>query len=164
MNDSSKEILCDVQSQIASFDNKAGLLISVVGIVFALALSFLDVFHMGYFKEQSTCFKTWYYLLFVFFIVIAIFSILSFAMVILPRKHKGKTKYPNYYKDIIKMNLGELKHAIKSYTEKDDLILEQLKINSEICNRKHKWLCSGILSLIPFILSITALTIMTVFA
>ena len=45
MMDNNKEILKEVQSQISFFDNKASILLSVVGIIFALTLSFLDVFH-----------------------------------------------------------------------------------------------------------------------
>ena len=39
-----KEILNGIYSQISSFDNKAGLLISVLGIVFGLSLNFFEVF------------------------------------------------------------------------------------------------------------------------
>lgn len=164
MNDDRKELLSGVQAQIASFDNKASILISVVGIIFALALSFLDVFHMDFFMAQSACFKTWYHILFFTFITTTVFSLLSFAMVILPRKHKAKTKYPNYYNDIVKMSSEELKIAITKYTEEDAMIIEQLKINSEICNKKHRWLFSGILLMIPFVLLIIVLTIITTFA
>lgn len=164
MNDNQKELLNGVQSQIASFDNKASILISVVGIIFALALSFLDVFHMDFFIAQSTCFKGWYYLLFIAFIAVTVISILSFAMVILPRKHCTQTLYPNYYRDIVKMSSEDLEIAINKYAEEDTLVLGQLKINSEICNKKHKWLCAGIISMIPFVLILIVLTIITAFA
>ena len=164
MNDNQKELLNEVQSQIASFDNKASILISVVGIIFALALSFLDVFHMDFFIEQSAFFRGWYYGLFIAFIVATVFSILSFAMVILPRKHRAQAQFPNYYRDIVKMNSEDLKTAINKYVEEDALIIGQLKINSEICYKKHKWLCVGIISMIPFVLILIALTIITAFA
>ena len=163
-NSNCKEILDGIQAQIASFDNKASALLSVVGIVFALALSFLDVFHEDYFIEQAKCFKIWYYILFIIFLVATFFSIFSFAMVIFPRKHRSNIKHPNYYKDIIKMTTGELETKIGDYFKKNDLILSQIKINSGICEKKHKWTITGVLSLIPFVLSIIVLTIMTIFA
>ncbi len=39
-----QKILDNVYLQISSFDNKANIFITVIGIVFALSLSFLDVF------------------------------------------------------------------------------------------------------------------------
>ena len=45
-----KEILNGVLVQIHSFDSKAGILISVIGIVFGLSLTLL-----GSFKEYKDC-------------------------------------------------------------------------------------------------------------
>ena len=164
MNDDNKEILNGIQAQISSFDNKASILLSVVGIVFAIALSFLDVFHSDFFIKQINCFKIGYYIVFGAFILSTAVSIFSFAMVVLPRKHKPGTKYPNYYKDIVKMTKNELETTLKDYAEKSDLVLDQIKINSEICKKKHKWIFAGIILLIPFVLSIITLTFMTIFA
>ena len=164
MNDEKKEILNGLQSQIGSFDNKASILLSVVGIIFAIALSFLDVFHSDYFIEKYLCFKIGYYTLFGVFILATVASIFSFAMVILPRKHNREVKYPNYYKDIVKMTQKDLERALEDYSNKNDLILDQIMINAEISEKKHKWLFVGIISLVPFVLTIVALTIMTILA
>ena len=43
-NEQKQEILSGISNQISSFDNKASILISAIGILFALSLSFLDVF------------------------------------------------------------------------------------------------------------------------
>ena len=45
-----KEILNGILTQINSFDSKAGILISVIGIVFGLSLTLLTNF-----KEYSAC-------------------------------------------------------------------------------------------------------------
>ena len=164
MNNENKEILNGLQSQIVSFDNKASILLSVVGIIFALALSFLDVFHSGFFIEKCLRFKISYYILFGGFILATVISIFSFAMVILPRKHNRKVKYPNYYKDIVKMTKNDLENALNDYSNKNDLILDQIMINAEISEKKHKWLFVGIISLVPFVLTIVALTVMTILA
>ena len=82
----------------------------------------------------------------------------------MPRKHNRKEKYPNYYLDIKDLSKQDLKDAIKRYSEDDDMILEQIKINAEICMKKHKCLKLGIIFFIPFIICIVAMILMTMFA
>ena len=164
MMENNKEILEVVQSQISSFDNKASILLSVVGIIFALTLSFLDVFHSEFFLGKDITFRTFYILLFICYILITISLIIFLILVILPRKHNGKEKYPNYYRDINGLSKQDLKAAIKRYSEEDDMILEQIKINAEICMKKHKCLKLGVIFFIPFIICIVAMILMTMFA
>ena len=64
-NEEKHEILSGISNQISSFDNKASILISAIGIVFALSLSFLDVFCEEKFLLKSQNFKTFYYILFI---------------------------------------------------------------------------------------------------
>ena len=162
--ENNKEILEGVQSQISSFDNKAIILLSVVGIIFALTLSFLDVFHSEFFLCKHAIFRTFYILLFICYILITISLIIFLILVILPRKHNGKEKYPNYYRDINDLSKQDLKVAIKRYSKEEDLILEQIKINAEICMKKHKCLKLSIFFFIPFIVCIVAMILMTMFA
>ena len=158
-----KEILGQIQNQISVFDNKASILLSVVGIVFALSLSFLDVFHADFFISQSVVYRNWYYVLFSIFILSAIVSIGSLVFVIFPRKNNTGKKYPNYYYDISSMSKDELRARLSSQIDdvKDEYLLGQIMINSKICKRKNIAILIGIYSLIPFILLIAALTIMT---
>lgn len=164
MMDNNKEILEGIQSQISFFDNKASILLSVVGIIFALTLSFLDVFHSEFFLGKDTTFRNFYILLFICYILITLTLIIFLILVILPRKHNRKEKYPNYYLDIKDLSKQDLKDAIKRYSEDDDMILEQIKINAEICMKKHKCLKLGIIFFIPFIICIVAMILMTMFA
>ena len=69
MMDNNKKISEEVQSQISFFDNKASILLSVVGIIFALTLSFLDVFHSEFFLGKDITFRTFYILLFICYYV-----------------------------------------------------------------------------------------------
>ena len=159
-----KEILDGIQSQISSFDNKASILLSVVGIIFALTLSFLDVFHSEFFIGKDITFKAFYILLFICYILITISLIILLILVIFPRKHNGKEKYPNYYLDIKDLSKQDLKDAIKRYSKEEDMILEQIKINAEICMKKHKCLQLGTIFFIPFIICIVVMILMTIFA
>ena len=164
MMDNNKEILEGIQSQISFFDNKASILLSVVGIIFALTLSFLDVFHSEFFLGKDATFRNFYILLFICYILITLTLIIFLILVILPRKHNRNGKYPNYYLDIKDLSKQDLKDAIKRYSEEDDMILEQIKINAEICMKKHKCLKLGIIFFIPFIICIVAMILMTMFA
>ena len=86
--DDNKKILDGIQNQISSFDNKASILLSVVGIIFALTLSFLDLFHNDFYIVKNTFFKRWFSSVFVLYIVVAILIIVCFILVIVPRENK----------------------------------------------------------------------------
>ena len=57
-----QKILDNLYLQISSFDNKANIFITVIGIVFALSLSFLDVFKDCSFIKSSNEVKIYYYI------------------------------------------------------------------------------------------------------
>ena len=159
-----KDILEQIQSQISIFDNKASILLSVVGIMFALSLSFLDVFHAEFFINQSASYHKWYYVLFSMFILSAMVSIASLVSVIVPRKNNTGKKYPNYYYDIAGMTKEEITTMLFNTTNENktsDSMLGQILINSRICKKKHIATQIGAFSLIPFVLFISILTIMT---
>ena len=163
INDENKELLNGVQLQIGSFDNKASLLLSIVGIVFALALTFLDVFHSEFFKLQSNVYILLYKIIFCLFIFFTIATIFCFVMVIIPRVNKTNKLYPNYYRDIAKMDKEELQNKIKEWKSSNDLIIDQISINAKICDKKHKWLKMGVFLLVPFVLIIIILSLMIAF-
>lgn len=164
-NEEKKEILLGINNQISSFDNKASILISAIGIVFALSLSFLDVFCEETFLLKSQNFKTFYYILFILFIINSIIVIGSYILVIIPRKKIGNKKYVNYYNDIAEFDLDEhddYDGLLEEYTKNNRLLTEQIIINSKICKKKHLFLKIGITSLIPFSLLLLALIILTI--
>lgn len=163
-NENNKEILGGIQTQIGSFDAKATTLLSIVGIVFGLALSCIDVIHQDFFVSKCDSFKCWFTVLLIIFLVSTLFSIFCFVMVIVPRKNKTDVLCPNYYKDINKMDELQLKTAIQNYNDKEDLIIGQIKINSSICYTKHKWLIAGICSFIPFVILLIVMALLLIFA
>ena len=149
-----KEILNGIYSQIGSFDNKAGLLISVLGIVFGLSLDFFGVFSKCSFIGSDNYFlKTLCYIAFVLYCLSFLFSIVSFVLVIIPRSHRGEKNNINYYKDICNMSQDDFDKNFKSHCENDDIIDNQIFANSRICNKKHLFLKLGIYGLIPFAIS-----------
>lgn len=164
-NEEKNEILSGISNQISSFDNKASILISAIGIVFALSLSFLDVFCEEEFLLKSPIFKTFYYILFILFIFNTIIVIGSYILVIIPRKKIGNNKYANYYNDIADLDIyghKEYDDLLEDYTKNDNLLTEQIIINSKICKTKHLFLKVGIISLIPFSILLLVLIVLTI--
>ena len=157
-----ENILDSIYSQISSFDNKASILVSIVGIVFALILNFLDVFSGESFNTIETNVKITYYFLFILFCLVALLTIFSFIMVIFPRKHKDAIHAPNYYRNIAQTDEEQYKQDLDKYLDTDDII-KQIKINADICNKKHFWLKVGIILLIPFALIMFSLILLTIF-
>ena len=68
-----QKILDNIYLQISSFDNKANIFITVIGIVFALSLSFLDVFKDCSFVKSNSGVKIFYYICFMLFVFNIIF-------------------------------------------------------------------------------------------
>ena len=164
-NEEKHEILSGISNQISSFDNKASILISAIGILFALSLSFLDVFCEEKFLLKSPIFKTFYYILFILFIFNTIIVIGSYILVIMPRKKIGNKKYANYYNDIAELDIDDHEKyddLLENYTKNDKLLTEQIIINSKICKNKHKFLKIGIISLIPFSMLLLVLIVLTI--
>lgn len=122
------------------------------------------MFHAEFFVTKENVFKVFYYILFNCYIAVTIVLIIFLIFVIIPRKHKRDKKYPNYYKDINDLTEEELKQSISEYNGDNKMVVEQIKINAEICVQKHKCLKLGIIFFVPFIALIVAMILMTMFA
>lgn len=82
-----KEILNGILTQINSFDSKAGILISVIGIVFGLSLTLLTNF-----KEYSACEQKLiaFAIIYILFVISSLITITFSVLVIFPRGSKEK--------------------------------------------------------------------------
>ena len=139
------EILNNLLSQINAFDSKASILVTAVGVVFALVSSFLLDTNLSIWQNELAIEVT-YKILFLIFLLIAFAVMFCMVMVILPRRRKDDGKlYPNYYLDITKIEKEKLDEAIRNID-----IDGQIKINAMICTKKEIWFRRGILLLIPF--------------
>lgn len=158
-----KEILQGIQNQIGSFDNKASIFLAAVGIVFALSTSFIDVFHNEwYINLNDEKFKNIYKGFFISFIVVFLFVILAFVLVLWPRKKTINKVFGNYYSDIAKEKRENIDKILDDFSNDDTLLVDQIKINSDICNQKHFFLVAGILLLVPFLGVLSALISMII--
>jgi hypothetical protein len=139
-------LLAGVSSQIASFDNKAGILISVIGIVFALSLSLVDVVPL--LKGNQTDYIV-FCVFFVLSLVSSITSIVFSLLVVIPRENKQKKINVNYYRDLDGMSFDDFRKDKLAFTDDEEVMFNQIKTNAHICNRKHHFLKLSIFSLIP---------------
>lgn len=153
-----KEILNNILSQINAFDSKASILVTAVGVVFALVSSFLLDSSLSVWQSEASI-GIVYKVLFLLFLLTSLAVMFCMVMVILPRRRKDDGKlYPNYYLDITKIEKEKLDDAIKNID-----VDGQIKINAAICTRKEIWFRRGILLLIPFSIFLIVLICLAIF-
>lgn len=151
--DKANEKIIIIKEQIDKFDNKANILIAIVSIVFAVSLSMLDIFREF---ESIT----------VSYILLLIFTSLYFIsfglemffliMVIYPRRKKNKDKKSlSYYLDVSSMTDDEINACLENIDRSSEI--DQLRINANICTRKHKFLVRAIWTLIPLFTFVLAM-------
>lgn len=141
-----EDILRGVTNQIASFDTKAGILISVIGIIFALSLSLVDVAPL--LKQNITNYRV-FCVFFVLSLVSSIISIVFSLLVVIPRENKQQKVNVNYYRDLDEMSFDDFKKDKLAFMNDEEVMFNQIKTNANICNRKHRFLKLSIYSLIP---------------
>lgn len=167
-----REIFNEIESQINKMDNKAGILISAVGIVFALTIDLLSVVSKS---GVSIYYRMFSYIFLRIYLLSFLASMSFFILTIVPRKKKAcddeKININYYYdlSDIQRENIdGEVKRnqvfdkELEEEAKTDHVLTNQIFINAEICRRKHDTLFYGITALIPFVLSMIGLTILFV--
>lgn len=158
--DDLQTILADIKSQISSFDQKSGILLSAIGIVYALLLDFSLVFSNEWFINGEPFAKTTAIVFFFLMMGFGMLSIVLFILAIVPRRRKKDAeKHPNYYGDVARMNEKEFSKAMNSFERKDEILKKQIIVNAVICNKKHHLITAGIITLIPYALSIIGLLI-----
>lgn len=173
-----KEIFDEIEMQINKMDNKAGLLISAIGIVFALTIDLFSVFSQDGFLNANK----WYIVLSYFFasvyIISFVVSMLFFVLTIFPRKNKKQKElnkeeiHINYYYDLSEL---QRKYCIDKnnrdqvFNEKLDFAMSsgenltnQIFTNSDICRKKHDKINIGIKFLIPFVCALVGLIILLI--
>ena len=159
-----KELLNGIYNQIASFDNKAAVLISIIGIVFALSFDALDIFKsITIMLDDLKLWREFNYIMLGVYCLSFILSIIFFILVIVPRSHKSPNIHINYYKDIVQTRKINFKRFFYEYIEDDNVLINQIYINADICYKKHIFLKFGICTLISFIISMVYFIVCSTF-
>lgn len=172
-----KEIFEEIEVQINKMDNKAGLLISAVGIVFALSIDLLDIFSKKGFESMAKWRRITAYAFSILYVLSFIFSMLMFISSIFPRKNKKQKEsnneylHVNYYYDLSELQKAEEKdkrdgifnEALSEEVKTLDNLTNQIFTNADICRKKHDKLFYGIIALVPFAISMVILLLFRVF-
>ena len=142
-----------MQEHINKFDNKASILITIVGIIFALSLGILDTFNQ-FDRATLTCeMQVKYYLLIglssQYFISFAV-ELIFLLLVIFPRKKKNGEISVYYYMDVAGMDTAGVRALLDGEDSEDNKsMIDQILVNARICKSKHKNLVIAIWCLIP---------------
>ena len=122
-----QSVLEDIKNQIAAFDQKSGILLAAVGIIYALLLDFSLVFSNDWFTKSESPAKTSSLVFFFLMMGFGLISIVLFVLAIVPRFRKNDfEKHPNYYWDISKMNEKEFGESFEKYSQDDDVLKKQI--------------------------------------
>lgn len=170
------EIFSEIEIQINKMDNKSGLLISAIGIVFALTIDLFSIFSQAGFLTAGKCYKVFCYLFSIMYISSFILSMAFFVLTIFPRKNKKQKTineekiHINYYYDLSELQREnsfnkEKRNQIFNKKIEEELrsgenLTNQIFTNADICRRKHDNLNAGIKTLIPFVISLVGLIIL----
>lgn len=175
-----EQIFCEIENQINKMDSKAGMLISALGIVFALTTDLFSIYSIEKFNDFSVSFKAFCFVVTGLYCLSFVFSMFMFIIAILPRTNKKQKKqnnedfHVNYYYDLSNklrlasknknINIPELfNKAIESEIKDGRTSLEnQIFTNADICRKKHDKIVMGIVGLIPFVISMIGLIVLMI--
>lgn len=175
-----EQIFCEIENQINKMDSKAGMLISALGIVFALTTDLFSLYSIEKFNDFSVSFKAFCFVITGLYCLSFVFSMFMFIGAILPRTNKKQKKqnnedfHVNYYYDLSNklrlasknknIDISELfNKAIESEINDGHKNLEnQIFTNADICRKKHDKIVMGIVGLIPFVISMIGLIVLMI--
>lgn len=147
-----------ILNQITSFDNKASIIVSILGIVFALSFTVIEVI-----STKSDQIKPYIFSSFLFFLVTIIAALTFSVLVLLPKNRKGNSDHKSltYYKDLKDITSDEY---IKLFKYNDDcgISIEQINQNARICSFKHLMLKISIVLMIPMVLFFLLTTVLII--
>ena len=147
-----------VLNQITSFDNKAAIIVSILGIVFALSFTVIEVI-----SNKTADIKPYIFASFIMFFIIIIASLTFAVLALMPKNRKGQTeeKSLTYYKDLKDMTNDEYTTLFEKNND-CGISIEQINQNSRICQHKHFMLKTSIFFLIPMVLFFLITTILII--
>ena len=147
-----------ILNQITSFDNKASIIVSILGIVFALSFTVIEII-----SSKSNQIKPYIFSSFLLFLVSIIATLTFSVLVLLPKNRKSKINHKSltYYKDLKDITNDEY---IRLFKENGDcgVSIEQINQNARICSFKHLMLKISIVLMIPMVLFFLLTTVLII--
>ena len=154
-----KESLSSVQSTIANYDNKAGVLLTAVGIVFGFSL-----FSIQELDNKSDTVKVFCYIFGILYLLAFVTSLILLVLIVFPRGRKKKEKenkieYPLYSEDLYNhVKNGDIESFIKDGNA-DSAVLDQIQVCSRIVHTKEILLKAAVISIVAFTVCLVALVV-----
>lgn len=155
----SKESLSAIQGTIANYDNKAGVLLTAVGIVFGFSLFSIQELANKKDAVKVLCciFGSLYLLAFVICLILLV-------LIVFPRGRNKKEKenkvdYPLYSEDIYNHVKNKDIDSFVKDGNSDSAVLDQINVCSRIAHTKEVLLKAAVISIIVFTTCLVALVI-----
>lgn len=154
-----KDSLFAIQNTIANCDNKAGVLLTALGIVFGFSL-----FSVQELSGKTGAIQTTIFVFGALYLLSFVASIIILVLIVCPRTRNKKEKnkridYSLYTKDLYEHSVkGDLSEFIKT-GDSEKAILQQIEVCSRIAIIKEKLLIASVFSIVVFTLCLVALVI-----
>ena len=154
-----KESLSAVQNTIANYDNKAGVLLTAVGIVFGFSL-----FSIQELSNKTDVVKAFCYIFGALYLLAFVTSLILLVLIVFPRgrnkkEKENKIEYPLYSEDLHNhIDKGDLDLFVAE-RNCDSAVLDQIKVCSRIAHTKEALLKVAVASIIAFTICLVALVI-----
>lgn len=158
-----KESLSAIQGTIANYDNKAGVLLTAVGIVFGFSL-----FSVQELSNKADTIKVFCYIFGILYLLAFVTSLILLVLIVFPRgrnkkEKENKTEYPLYSEDLYNhVKSGDVDLFIKDGNS-DNAVLDQINVCSRIAHSKESLLKAAVVSIIVFTVCLVALVVCLVF-
>ena len=158
-SDNFQRSLSAIQSTIANYDNKAGVLLTAVGIVFGFSL-----FSIQELSDKTDVVKVFCYIFGILYLLAFVTSLILLVLIVFPRgrnkkEEKNKTEYSLYCEDLYNhVKSGDVDSFIKEGNS-DNAILDQIKVCSRIAHTKEVLLKAAVKSIIAFTICLVALVV-----
>ena len=158
-NNKYQESLSALQSAIANYDNKAGVLLTAVGIVFGFSL-----FSIQELSNKTDVAKVFCYVFGILYLLAFVTSLILLVLIVFPRgrnkkEEENKTEYPLYSEDLYNhVKNGDIDSFIKEGIN-DSAVLDQIKACSRITHIKEVLLKAAVISIVVFTVCLVALVV-----
>lgn len=154
-----KESLSAIQGTIANYDNKAGVLLTAVGIVFGFSL-----FSIEELSKKTDVIKVLCYIFGALYLLAFVASLILLVLIVFPRgrnkkEKENKTEYQLYSEDLYNhVKNGDVESFVKD-GDSDSAVLEQIRVCSRIAHTKEILLKASVVSIISFTICLVTLVI-----
>ena len=154
-----KESLSAIQGTIANYDNKAGVLLTAVGIVFGFSL-----FSIQELSNKTDVVKVFCYIFGILYLLAFVTSLILLVLIVFPRgrnkkEEKNKTEYSLYSEDLYNHVKNDNVDSFIKDENSDSAALDQIRVCSRIAHTKEVLLKAAVISIIAFTICLVALVI-----